>query len=352
MVPKHIEIEGRKVGYGYPSLIIAEAGVNHNGDLSLARRLIDVAAKAGADVAKFQTAVPEKVVSVSAPKAKYALETTDPSESQLEMVRQLHPFTPDDFAGLIAHCNDMGILFMSSPFDEPSIDLLDSLGVTAFKVPSGEITNLPYLSKMASKGKPMVVSTGMSYLSEVEMAVHTIRKMGNDQIVLLHCVSNYPASSKDVNLRAMQTMSLAMSTPVGYSDHTPGIEVSLAAVALGACVIEKHFTVDRDLPGPDHQASLEPEELESLVRDIRSVELTLGHGRKEPADSERNTADVARKSLVAAIDIKMGTVLSEEMIDIKRPGTGLAPAMRTALVGRSAAIDISEDTLLTMEMLL
>ena len=337
MAPESIEIAGRKVGPDHPCLIIAEAGVNHNGDLDLARRLIDVAADASADVAKFQTAVPEKVVSSGAPKARYALETTDTEESQLDMVRRLHPFSPDDFAGLIEHCHERGIMFMSSPFDEPSIDLLDDLGVSAFKVPSGEITNLPYLSKMAAKGKPMIVSTGMSYLSEVETAVRTIRETGNEQFVLLHCVSNYPASPADVNLRAMHTMSVAMGAPVGYSDHTPGIEVALAAVALGACVIEKHFTMDRELPGPDHRASLEPHELEALVGGIRTVESTLGSGRKEPAPSEGNTADVARKSLVAALDIEAGTVL--------------APATRPSLVGRSAVVDIPEDTLLTMEML-
>ena len=351
MAPQSIEIAGRTVGPGHSCLIIAEAGVNHNGDLDLARRLIDVAADAGADVAKFQTAVPEKVVSISAPKATYSLETTDPGESQLDMVRRLHPFSPDNFAGLIEHCHERGIMFMSSPFDEPSIDLLDSLGVAAFKVPSGEITNLTYLSRMAAKGKPMVVSTGMSYLSEVETAVRTIREAGNEQFVLLHCVSNYPANPADANLRAMQTMSAALGAPVGYSDHTPGIEVSLAAVALGACVIEKHFTVDRKLPGPDHRASLEPEELGALVIGIRSVESALGNGRKEPVASEANTADVARKSLVTAVDIKAGTVLTEEMIDIKRPGTGLAPAMRHSLVGRSATVDIPADTLLETEML-
>ena len=351
MAPQSIDIAGRKVGSGHPCLIIAEAGVNHNGDLDLARRLIDVAADAGADVAKFQTAVPERVVSSNAPKARYQLQTTDGGESQLEMVRRLHPFTPEDFAGLIDHCHERGIMFMSSPFDEPSIDLLDSLGVAAFKVPSGEITNLPYLSMMAAKGKPMVVSTGMSYLSEVETAVRTIREAGNEQFVLLHCVSNYPANPADANLRAMHTMSVALGAPVGYSDHTPGIEVSLAAVALGACVIEKHFTVDRELPGPDHRASLEPEELKALVVSIRSVESTLGHGRKEPAASEANTADVARKSLVAAVDIKAGTVLTEDVIDIKRPGTGLAPAMRPSMVGRSARVYIPEDAVLTKEML-
>ncbi len=351
MAPQSIEIAGRKVGPGHPCLIIAEAGVNHNGDLDLARRLIDVAVDAGADVVKFQTAVPEKVVSTSAPKATYSLETTDPGESQLDMVRRLHPFTPEDFAGLIEHCHERGIMFMSSPFDEPSTDLLDSLGVAAFKVPSGEITNLPYLSRMAAKGKPMVVSTGMSYLSEVETAVRTMRETGNEHLVLLQCVSNYPADPAAANLRSMHTMSVALGALVGYSDHTHGIEVSLAAVALGACVIEKHFTMDRELPGPDHRASLEPEELGALVIGIRSVESALGNGRKEPAVSEANTADVARKSLVAAVDIKAGTVLTEEMIEIKRPGTGLAPAMRPSLVGRSASVDIPEDALLTMEML-
>jgi sialic acid synthase SpsE len=255
------------------------------------------------------------------------------------------------FQDLKAYCDNRGIIFLSSPFDEDSVDLLADLGVAAFKVPSGEITNLPYLTRIAEYGRPMIVSTGMAYLSEVETAVQTIEKAGNHQYVLLHCVSNYPADPVNINLRAMHTLSRAFDMPSGYSDHTPGIEVPLAAVAMGACVVEKHFTTDRNLPGPDQLASLEPAELTAMVRGIRIVESALGNGRKEPAASEANTAAVARKSLVAAQDIPAHTKLTKELIAIKRPGTGLAPVERENLLGRTTLVDIPEDSLLTWEML-
>jgi len=347
---KEIEISGRLVGPGHPCFIIAEAGVNHNGSLEMARQLVDVAVRAGADAIKFQTFKAEKVVSSQAPKAVYQLQTTDTSESQLDMVKHLE-LSFDAFRELYTYCQEKGILFMSTPFDEDSVDFLAELGVTVFKIPSGEITNLPFLTYVASKGKPMIVSTGMSYLGEVETAVRTIEKTGNCDFVLLHCVSNYPADLADVNLYAMQTMSKAFNVPVGYSDHTLGIEVSLAAVALGACVIEKHFTLDCSLPGPDHRASLEPEYLTALVKGIRSVEASLGHGRKEPAKSEANTLAVARRSLVAAQDIQTGTVLTEDMVSTMRPGTGLPPAMRPYLIGRTVRTPIPAGALFTLEML-
>lgn len=345
-----LEIAGRKVGPDSPCFIIAEAGVNHNGDLDLAHHLIDIAAEAGADAVKFQTFKTERVISKGAPKARYQLETTGSNESQFDMVKRLE-LPAEAFGQLMAHCEERNILFLSSPFDEESADLLAELGVAAFKVPSGEITNLPFLIHLARYGKPMIMSTGMAYLGEVETAVHTIQQADNQELVLLHCVSNYPAEPADVNLRAMLTMARAFNLPVGYSDHTPGTEIALAAVALGACVIEKHFTSDNTLPGPDHRASLEPQELAELVRGIRTVESSLGHGRKEPASSEANTASVARKSLVAARDIPAGTSLTEELIAIKRPGTGLPPAMRRDLIGRLVRVDVPEDTLLTLEML-
>lgn len=347
---KAIEILGRQIGPGQPCFIIAEAGVNHNGSLEMARRLVDVAVQAGADAVKFQTFRAEKVISPQARKAAYQLQTTDPGESQLDMVKRLElPF--DAFQELHAYCQDKGILFMSTPFDEESADFLAELGVAVFKIPSGEITNLHFLEHVAHKGKPMIISTGMSYLGEVEAAVRAIEEVGNGYLVLLHCVSNYPADPADVNLRAMHTLAAAFGVPVGYSDHTLGIEVAIAAVALGACVIEKHFTLDCSLPGPDHRASLEPDELAALVRGIRTIEAALGHGRKEPAASEANTVAVARRSLVAARDIPAGTVLAEEMIAIKRPGTGLPPGMRPHLIGRTARITIPAGTLLTLEML-
>lgn len=347
---EYIDIASRKVGLEQPCFIIAEAGVNHNGNVEMAKQLVDVAAEAGADAAKFQTFKAERVVSARAPKAKYQLETTGAGESQLEMVRRLE-LSPDAHCELSAYCRERGVLFMSTPFDEESVDLLDELRVPVFKIGSGEINNWPFLEYIARKGKPIILSTGMSYLSEVDEAVRVIRDVGCDQLVLLHCISNYPADPTDANLRAMQTMATALQVPVGYSDHTPGIEVALAAVALGACVIEKHFTLDKNLPGPDHRASLEPHELMALVHGIRIVEAALGHGYKRPAASEANTAAVARRSLVAARDIPAGAILTEEMVAIKRPGTGLPPTMYPYLIGRTARTAILADTLLTLEML-
>ena len=345
-----LQIGGRMVGENQPCFIIAEAGVNHNGDLTLAHQLIDVAAQSGADAIKFQTFKAENLASVNAPKAAYQLETTSTSESQFEMLRRLE-LNADAHRELIMHCRDKNIIFLSTPFDEASTDLLETLGVPAYKTPSGEITNLTYLSHVARKNKPLIVSTGMALLGEVETAVRTIEAANNREFVLLQCVSNYPANPADSNLRTMQTMALAFKTLVGYSDHTLGIEVSLAAVALGACVIEKHFTLDRDLPGPDHQASAEPSELAALVRGIRTVESALGDGRKQPAFSEANTAAVARKSLIAACDIPAGIKLTESMITIKRPGTGLPPAMKEYLIGRVTRAMIADGTLLTLDML-
>jgi N,N'-diacetyllegionaminate synthase len=344
-----VEITGHLVGSGHPCFIVAEAGVNHNGDLATAFQLVDAADQAGADAVKFQTFKAERLVSQNAPKAAYQLETTDASESQYDMLKRLE-LSPDAHRELMRYCNQHNILFMSSPFDEASADLLEDMGIAAFKIPSGELTNLPFLAHVARYGKPMIVSTGMAYLAEVETAVHTIERAGNHTLVLLHCVSNYPAEPADVNLRAMRTLAAAFGLPVGYSDHTAGVDIALAAVAMGACVIEKHFTLDRDLPGPDHCASLEPAEFGALVRGIRTVEAALGNGRKEPAASEANSAAIGRKSVVAARDISAGTVLTEELIDIKRPGTGLPPSMIPYVVGRTVRATIPAGTLLTLEM--
>ena len=345
-----IDIAGHKVGPGQPCFIIAEAGVNHNGSLELAHQLVDAAVRAGADAVKFQTFKAERLVSPDAPKADYQLHTTDATESHFEMIRRLE-LSPDMHRDLKTYCGDRGILFMSSPFDEESADLLAELDVAVFKIPSGEITNIPLLHHVALKGKPMIVSTGMAYLSEVEAAVRAIQEAGNQQYVLLHCVSNYPADPADVNLRAMGTMSVAFGAPVGYSDHTMGTEMPIAAVAMGANVIEKHLTLDRALPGPDHVASLEPGEFAAMVGGIRNVESAMGHGRKEPAKSEANTASVARKSLVAARDIPAGTILTEGMIAFKRPGTGLPPVMLPHLLGRTVRAEIPEGTLISLELL-
>lgn len=346
-----ITIDRHTIGPGGRCFIIAEAGVNHNGDPELARRLIDAAAEAGADAVKFQTFKTEKIATTHAPKADYQKENTGEGGSQVEMIRKLE-LSSDIFADLKGYCERLGILFLSTPFDEESTDFLDELGMAAFKVASGEITNLPLLGHIALKGKPIILSTGMSDLSEVQDAVWTLREAGNEDIILLHCVSTYPADPADINLRAMGTMASTFEVPVGYSDHTLGLTVSLAASAIGACVIEKHFTLDRTLPGPDQRASLEPGELRELVQSVRTVEAVMGSGIKRPAASEMNTLMAARKSLVASRLIPAGEVLTEEMIAIKRPGTGLPPGMRSEVVGRTAKESIEEDELLSLEMLI
>jgi N-acetylneuraminate synthase len=344
-----VTIAGKVIGSGHPCFVIAEAGVNHNGSRDLACRLVDEAQRAGADAVKFQTFVAERLVTPDAPKAEYQRRATAAGESQFEMLRRLE-LSRADHEVVLARCREKGIVFLSSPFDESSADLLDDLDVPAFKIPSGEITNLPFLAYVARKRRPMIVSTGMASLGEVESAVRVIAEAGNDACVLLHCVSNYPAAPADVNLRAMATMAAAFGVPVGYSDHTLGTEVALAAVALGASVLEKHFTLDRALPGPDHQASLEPAELARLTRGVRTVEAALGHGRKEVTAAEADTAAVARKSLVAAVDLQAGTVLTDELVTVRRPGTGLPPAMKPALIGRTTHAAIPAGTVLTFEM--
>jgi N-acetylneuraminate synthase len=350
MLPPLVDIAGHRVGPGHPCFIIAEAGVNHGGSLELARQLVDVAVHAGASAVKFQTFRAEKVASPQAAKARYQRQATDAGESQLTMLKRLE-LSPDAFRELYARCRDHGIVFLSTPFDDESADFLDGLGVAAFKIPSGEVTNTPFLAHVARKGKPLILSTGMAQLAEVDVAVRTIGATGNRDLVLLHCVSDYPADPAESNLRAMATMAAAFGVPVGYSDHTPGLEVALAAVALGACAIEKHLTLDRALPGPDHRASLEPGELRCLVQGIRRVESALGHGRKEPAPSESDLAAVARRSLIAELDIVAGTRLTERHIAIKRPGWGLPPTMLPTVLGRTARTDIPAGTVLTWEML-
>jgi N,N'-diacetyllegionaminate synthase len=345
-----IDVAGRKIGPGQLCFIIAEAGVNHNGDLEMARQMVEVAAQAGADAIKFQTFKAKRLVTRQAPKARYQQQTTGTTETQYDMLHRLE-LSAGAHQELIDCCKQKNILFMSTPFDEESADFLANLDIVAFKIPSGELTNLPFLAHIAGYRKPMIVSTGMAYLGEVETAVRIIEETGHQDVILLHCVSNYPADPVDANLRAMETMAAAFGFPVGYSDHTLGIEVALAAVALGARVIEKHFTLDRTLPGPDHQASLEPDELKKLVQGIRIVEMALGHGRKEPVPSEADTAAVARKSLVAAEDIPAGTILTERLIVAKRPGTGLPPVMQPYLIGRTVRTAVTAGTLLTWEML-
>lgn len=332
------------------AFIIAEAGVNHNGSLDLAIQLIDAAKAAGADAVKFQTFRADALAARSAHKAAYQDRTTSRDESQLEMLRRLEL---DEAAHrrLIEHCESVGIRFLSSPFDHESVDLLAAMNLPVFKIPSGEITNHPFLRHIAGKGKPIILSTGMCTLDEVREAVDVLRDAGAHEITLLHCVTEYPTPYPQVNLRAMLTLKEALGLPVGYSDHTPGIEISVAAVALGAEVIEKHFTLDRTLPGPDHAASLEPAELAQMVASIRHVEEALGNGVKMPAPCEIPNISVARKSVVAARALSAGHTLQEADLAIKRPGNGLAPKTLPDLVGRTLRVAIDQDQLLQWDQL-
>jgi N-acetylneuraminate synthase len=342
-------IADRMVGEGAPCLIIAEAGVNHNGEPALAHALIDTAAEAKADAVKFQTFRADRLALPSAPKAAYQKRNGEVGESQLEMLRRLE--LPDGVVReLVAHCREKRILFLSSPFDEESADFLDGLGMPAFKVPSGELTNSPFLRHLACKGKPLIVSTGMADMDEVGTAVEVIRAAGAPSFALLHCVSAYPADPADCNLRAIAALEQAFGVPVGWSDHTTGIDIAVAAVALGATILEKHFTTDRALPGPDHRASLEPGELADLVTAVRRVERALGSGVKRPAASESDTASVARKSLVAVRDLAAGTVVSATDLAARRPGTGLPPSRQGELLGRRLKINVAVGELLTPEM--
>ncbi len=330
-------------------LIIAEAGVNHNGDLALARQLIDVAAEAGADLVKFQTFNADRLVTTHARKADYQNQTTDAGESQHAMIRRLE-LTRDMHEALIAHCNLRGIRFFSTGFDPESIDMLVELGLDVFKIPSGEITNLPYLRHVGHYGKPVILSTGMAALGEIEAALEVLDLAGTprNRITVLHCNTEYPTPMSDVNLRAMLTIRDAFGVSVGYSDHTSGIEVAIAAVALGASVIEKHFTLDRNLPGPDHKASLEPDELKAMVAAIRNIEQAMGDGIKRPSPSETKNRPVARKSLVAARAIQAGEVFSESNLAAKRPGTGLSPMLWDEIRGRKAPRDFAPDELIEL----
>ncbi|MEA5050895.1 MAG: N-acetylneuraminate synthase [Oscillospiraceae bacterium] len=327
--------------------IIAEAGVNHNGSVELAKKLIDAAAAAKADAVKFQTFIPEKVISQSARKADYQVASTGGGESQLDMVRKLYiPY--EGFAALAEYCKQKGILFLSTPFDLPSLDFLCTLGVPYLKIPSGEITNLPLLLAAARKRLPVILSTGMSDLDEIRFARDTLLRNGCPRVALLHCNTEYPTPYADANLRAMLAIRSAFGGVVGYSDHTLGIEAPIAAVALGAEIIEKHFTLDKTMPGPDHSCSLEPDELAAMVTAIRHIEAALGSGEKVPSPSERKNKDIARKSIVAARAIRAGEAFSEENLDVKRPGSGLSPTLWFDVIGRTAKRDFAADELIEL----
>jgi N-acetylneuraminate synthase len=332
------------------TFMIAEAGVNHNGDPTLARALVDVAVAAGADAVKFQTFTVNRLLTRRAAKAEYQQRATGSEQSQYEMLARLE-LSPADHEMLFAHCADVGIEFMSTPFDPESARYLKRLGVRRLKISSGDVTNLPMLEVVGALGLPVVLSTGMADMAEVEAAVTTLRGAGATDLAILQCVSNYPADPALTNLRVMDAFARAFGAPVGLSDHSTGLAMSIAAVARGAAYIEKHFTLDRTLPGPDHQASLLPDELRALVAAIRDVEAALGDGVKRPAPSELPVREVARKSLVAARDLPGGAILTREDLDVLRPGTGLSPAALPAVLGRRTARAISHHTPITEDML-
>lgn len=330
------------------TVIIAEAGVNHNGSLERAIQMVDVAAKAGADFIKFQTFKAEKVIARNAPKALYQQVTTGIQESQLEMVKKLE-LDEEGHRKLIQHCKKKGISFLSTPFDLESIDFLNNLGLEIFKIPSGDITNLPYLRKLGALKKRLIMSTGMAHLGEIKDALLVLMKEGStpEKITVLHCNTEYPTPFEDVNLKAMVTIKAAFTgIQVGYSDHTLGIEVPIAAVALGARVVEKHFTLDRKLPGPDHRASLEPNELKAMVTAIRNIENAIGNGIKTPSPSELKNKAITRKSIVAARTIMKNDIITEQCLTVKRPGTGISPMRWDELIGRPATRNYQEDELI------
>lgn len=329
------------------TIIIAEAGVNHNGSFEMAKRLVDASGRSGVDYVKFQTFKANHIANKFARKAEYQQSNTKSDGSQVDMLRRLE-LNYSDFVCLNDYCKESGVKFMSTPFDLESIDFLAGLGMDYMKVPSGEITNLPYLCRIANIGIPVIMSTGMCRLGEIEEAIDVLYKGGlsTDDITLLHCNTEYPTPMIDVNLSAMETLRTAFGTKVGYSDHTKGIEVPIAAVALGATVIEKHFTLDRTLPGPDHVASLEPDELKQMVDSIRNIELALGSQIKRVSESERKNMAVARKSIVAASLIRKGDVFTEENLTVKRPGNGITPMKWNEVIGKCAARDYEEDELI------
>lgn len=327
-------------------LIIAEAGVNHNGSLELAKKLIDVAKECGADIVKFQTAKLESLVSKCAPMAEYQKNNIGQVKSQKDMLKELL-LSFNDFVELKRYCDEKQIEFLSTPFDIDSIYFLNDM-VNVWKVPSGEITNLPYLIEIAKTKKPVILSTGMSEMHEIEDAVRVLRQNGTEKITLLHCNTQYPTPYEDVNLNAMNQLKEEFEVEVGYSDHTQGIEVPVAAVAMGATVIEKHFTLDKNMEGPDHKASLDPKELKDMVCAIRNIEKAMGNGIKKPSDSEKPNKAVARKSIVASRRIKKGEIFTEENLTTKRPGNGISPMKWFEVLGQTASRDFEEDELINL----
>jgi N,N'-diacetyllegionaminate synthase len=341
-----VYVADRMLGPEQPCFIIAEAGVNHNGDITLAHSLIDAAADAGVDAVKFQTFDPEKLAAAEAPKATYQVKNTGEEGSQLEMLRSL-VLPPAVYPELIQHSAQRGLMFLSTPFDEDSADFLEKMGLPAFKISSGDLTNHPLLAHLARKGRPLLLSTGMASMDQVNAAVAAVRAAGGPPLVLFHCVTSYPANASDCNLRAIGTLRSQFGVPVGWSDHTTGFDVSMAAVALGANALEKHFTLDRKLPGPDHIASLEPSELSAMVKAIRRIESAMGDGKKQPRECEIAIAAVARKSLHWKIDLQNGAKVKSEDVAALRPGTGISPENLTWYLGREVIRDVRKGQMLT-----
>ncbi|MBL4932917.1 N-acetylneuraminate synthase [Clostridium paridis] len=329
--------------------IIAEAGVNHNGDLEVAKKLVDVAAESGADAVKFQTFKADELVTKDAPKAKYQEKTTG-AGSQYEMLKKLE-LSYEDHIYLKNYCQERDIVFLSTPFDFQSVDLLESIDISLYKIGSGDLTNIPLIKYIAKLNKTMIISTGMANLGEVEEAIKAIQDSGNDKITLLHCTSNYPTSYEDVNLKAMITLKNAFNLPVGYSDHTIGMEIPVAAVAMGAKVIEKHFTLDKSMNGPDHKVSLEPMELEKMVKSIRNIEVAFGDGVKKCTRNEKDTRKVARKSIVAKANLKKGDILSLDNITFKRPENGISPRYFEFINNKKLIKDVNKDDLITFDLI-
>lgn len=327
--------------------VVAEAGVNHNGNIEIARKLVDVAVMAGADAVKFQTFKAENLVCRNAHKADYQMKTTNQKESQFDMLKKLE-LTPEMHEQLINYCRQKGIMFLSTPFDIDSLYYLMELGIDIIKLPSGEITNYPLLREVGKTGKRVILSTGMSTLAEIKETIKVLRDNGNKEITVLHCNTEYPTPYRDVNLLAMMTLKHELGVSVGYSDHTQGIEVPIAATALGAEIIEKHFTLDKSMEGPDHKASLEPNELQAMVSAIRNIELALGSSKKEPSESEKKNIEIARKSIVAKCKIKAGEMFTENNLATKRPGNGISPMKWTEILGQEAIRDFEEDDLIEL----
>ena len=344
-MPTIIRINKKEIGKGKPVFIIAEAGINHNGDVALAKKLIDAAKDAGADAVKFQAFTAEKLVTTHAPMASYQKKNTGSTSSQQTLLKKLELTLPN-FEELKMYCDAHGIIFLTAVHSEDVLHAVNKL-VPAHKIASGDITNLPFLQKVARTKRPIILSTGMATLAEVQEAVNVLKKEKNHRIILLHCTSNYPCHFDEVNLYAMQTLNKKLNLPVGYSDHTQGFMVGAMAVALGACVLEKHFTLDKNLPGPDHKASLTPHELTEFVHAVRDAHKALGTGIKKPSPNEEEIKKLVRKSIIASSTIEKGETITKDMLIIKRPGTGMPPKFLATIIGKKARKKIQADTLIT-----